>query len=137
MTMSDGQKLPKNSGAPVSLPFHREFMLFTCVYVLIVFFECLCSLLVSRGLYMSLDVGFWLLIRFFLFSYIFGNIHTQLLKDKTLTHNIWNIYSEIEFTCTLLSDFLNIFEPRTLRTIDPSDYRPFGPVTLLTNDPSD
>jgi hypothetical protein len=52
----------------VSLPFHQEFMLLACVYVLIVFFEWWCSLLVSRGLYLSLDVGFWLLIRFFLFS---------------------------------------------------------------------
>ena len=29
------------------------------------------------------------------------------------------------------------FEPLNIRTIDPSDYRPFGPMTLGTNEPSD
>jgi len=161
--MSDRQKLPINSGAPVSLPFHREFMLFACVYVFIVFFECWCSLLVSRGLYMSLDVGFWLLIRFFLFSIMPLRFNRRWPSDvrKLNVEHFWEnpliifgTYIQLNrvYMCSFVW-FLNIVETRTLRTIDPSDhwplglstfrttdpsdYQPFGPMTLRINEPSD
>ena len=50
-------KLPLNSGAPVSFPFHRELMLFTCVYALIVFLN-----VDVRFLFLGAFICHWMLV---------------------------------------------------------------------------
>jgi len=104
-------------------------------------------------------IGCWVLVAHsvFLIFYHAFKIQSEMTKrckeaecwtfSGKSTHSSWKIrllliifgtYIQLNlFTCALLSNFLNIFEPRTLRTIDPSDYRPFGPMTLRTNEPSD
>ena len=103
---------------------------------------------------MSLDVGFWLLIRFFLFTIVPLRFNRRWPSDVRKlnacwtfsgksTHSSWKIrllfiifgtYIQLNrvYICALLSDFLNIFEPRTLRTIDLSDQWPFGLMNLRT-----
>ena len=121
--------------------------------------ECWCSLLVSRGLYMSLDVGFWLLIRFFLIFYHAFKIQSEMTKrckeaecwtfSGKSTHSSWKIRllliifgTYIQLNRVYICPFVwflshGHFEPLNIRTIDPSDYPPFGPMTLGTNEPSD
>ena len=151
--MSDRQKLPTNSGAPVSLPFHREFMLFACVYVLIVFFECWCSLLVSRGLYLSLDVGFLVAHSVFLIIYHAFKIQSEMTKrckeaecwtfSGKSTHSSWQIRLLLIIFGTYISMQLNrvymcpfVWSFKYVWATDSSDHWPFGLSTFRTNDPS-
>jgi hypothetical protein len=144
--MSVRQKLPTNSGAPVSLSFHREFMLFACVYVLIVYFECWCSLLVSRGLYMSLDGGFLIAHLVFLISIMPLRFNRRWPSDvrklnvehfRENPHSSWKI--RLFLICTanlsLHVPFCLIF--KYFLATDSSGHWPFGLSTFRTNDSSD
>jgi hypothetical protein len=100
-------------------------------------------------------IGCWFLVAHLVFLIFYRAFKIQLEMTKrckeaecwTLsgksTHSSWKIRlllivfgtytAKSSLQCALLSDFLNIFEPQTLWTIDPLDYRPFGPMTLLSD----
>jgi hypothetical protein len=100
-------------------------------------------------------IGCWFLVArsVFLIFYHAFKIQSEMTKrcketecwtfSGKSTHSSWKIrllliifgtYIQLNrvYICALLSDFLNIFEPRTLRTIDLSDQWPFGLMNLRT-----
>ena len=122
---------------------------------------CLCiDCIFWMYIYMSLDVGFLVAHSVFLIIYHAFKIQSEMTKrckeaecwtfSGKSTHSSWQIrllliifgtYISMQlnrvYMCPFVWFFIYFFEPWTFRNIDPSDYRPIGPMTLRTNEPSD